>query len=167
MAKSVFSGATPDRRILSYCERRATKPLITLCSRKNYCTLIALSNEYSLFFEDGRDDSEIEDPITWETVTPNGAGDCDDNGVFYILLNKFVPTSFEEIYFFDFDKIAHLEELNEKITAFFDEYIALLFYYASVQDIFKPFKKNTLIKKKHLFQMLNLRFAMINLKLIT
>ena len=68
---------------------------------RNCCILIALSNEYSLFFEDGRDDSEIEDPITWETVTPNGVGDCDDNGVFYILLNKFVPISFEEIYFFD------------------------------------------------------------------
>ena len=73
-----------------------------------------MSNEYSLFFEDGRDDSEIEDPITRETVTPNGVGDCDDNGVFYILLNKFVPVSFEEIYFFDFDKLAQLEELNEK-----------------------------------------------------
>lgn len=126
-----------------------------------------MSNEYSLFFEDGRDDSEIEDPITWETVTPNGVGDCDDNGVFYILLNKFVPISFEEIYFFDFDKIAHLEELNEKITAFFDEYIALLFHYASVQDIFKPFIKKYLNKMKHLFQMQNLQFAMINLKLIT
>ena len=111
-------------------------------------TFDELLNEYSLFFEDGRDDSEIEDPITWETVTPNGVGDCDDNGVFYILLNKFVPISFEEIYFFDFDKIAHLEELNEKITAFFDEYIALLFHYASVQDIFKPFIKKYLNKNE-------------------
>ena len=41
----LLSGAASDRRILSYCERRATKPMITQVSLKNYCTLIALSTD--------------------------------------------------------------------------------------------------------------------------
>ena len=38
----------PDRRILAYSERRATKPIRTLFSRKNRCTPIALSRHESI-----------------------------------------------------------------------------------------------------------------------
>ena len=34
----------PDRRILAYSERRATKPIRTLFCRKSHCTLFALSS---------------------------------------------------------------------------------------------------------------------------
>ncbi len=40
-----FSGGLPDRSILAYAERRATKPIMTLFSRKNRCTPIALSKQ--------------------------------------------------------------------------------------------------------------------------
>ena len=40
-----FSGGLPDRSILAYAERRATKPIRTLFSRKSYFSLIALSED--------------------------------------------------------------------------------------------------------------------------
>ena len=45
LANSVYGGGLPDRRILAYAERRATKPTMTLFSRKNRCTPIALSKQ--------------------------------------------------------------------------------------------------------------------------
>ena len=73
-----------------------------------------LLNKYRFFFDDGRDELRKDDPITWETVTPNGVGDCNSAGNFYIRLNKFVPTVLEDIEFYDGNMFADLQEMNRE-----------------------------------------------------
>lgn len=107
-----------------------------------------LLNKYSFFFDDGRDEYDRDDPITWETVTPNGVGDCSSAGNFYIRLNKFVPTALEDIEFYDGNIFADLQDMNKEITNFFDGYIALLKSYTAVHEIFKPFITEYLHQKE-------------------
>lgn len=107
-----------------------------------------LLNKYSFFFDDGRDELHKDDPITWDTVTPNGVGDCNSAGNFYIRLNKFVPTALEDIEFYDGNMFADLREINRSITNFFDGYIAFLKSYTAVHEIFKPFITEYLHRKE-------------------
>ena len=107
-----------------------------------------LLNKYSFFFDDGRDELHEDDLITWETVTPNGVGDCNSAGNFYIRLNKFVPTVLEDIEFYDGNMFADLQEMNREITNFFDGYIAFLKSYTAVHEIFKPFITEYLRRKE-------------------
>lgn len=107
-----------------------------------------LLNKYSFFFDDGRDELHEDDPITWETVTPNGVGDCNSAGNFYIRLNKFIPTVLEDIEFYDGNMFADLQEMNREITNFFDGYIAFLKSYTAVHEIFKPFITEYLHRKE-------------------
>lgn len=107
-----------------------------------------LLNKYSFFFDDGRDELHEDDPITWETVTPNGVGDCNSAGNFYIRLNKFIPTVLEDIEFYDGYMFADLQEMNREITNFFDGYIAFLKSYTAVHEIFKPFITEYLHRKE-------------------
>ena len=109
-----------------------------------------LLNKYSFFFDDGRNEYDRDDPITWETVTPNGVGDCNSAGNFYIRLNKFVPTALEDIEFYDGNIFADLQDMNKEITNFFDGYIALLKSYTAVHEIFKPFITEYLHQKETL-----------------
>lgn len=108
-----------------------------------------LLNKYGFFFGNGRDGLHKDEPITWDTVTPNGVGDRNSAGNFYIRLNKFVPAVLENIVFYDGYMFADLREMNRNITNFFDGYIALLKSYTAVHEIFKPFITEYLHRKEN------------------
>ena len=77
-------------------------------------TLDSLLNQYSFFFDDGREIYEKDDEITWETITPNGCGDQTETGYFYIKLHKFVPKVLDDYQYYDEDMLYDLNEMNVK-----------------------------------------------------
>ena len=107
-------------------------------------TLDSLLNGYRFFFDDGREIYEKDDKITWETITPNGCGDQTETGHFYIKLHKFVPKVLDDYQYYDEDMLYDLNEMNQKITEFFDNYISFIKSYVTVFETIMPFVDNYL-----------------------
>ena len=103
-------------------------------------------NAHPVFFEDGLDPYH-EEEITWETTTPYGVGEEDEDGFYHLKLFKFELTPPEELceHFAGSEQI--FDEFNADLENYFNKYITFLKGYLSVHEIFKQFIKEYLHRK--------------------